>query len=369
MADYKTYEYSVADRFTAVLERLLSWPPEKVNSGWEDILVVEGLAHWSGTNQAARSWVEQWFEHHREPAATDDTGNPVSWRRTGQEFRGQFLTSYCGNWGLPLAAAAYARATGGDRYTDPATRVCDHILANAVRGPEGAILHRAWTPEVWVDTLYYSAAVLARGYELTQNNDYLEEAVTQCRAHTKLLRDGSTGLYFHEWDPRSGRRTANFWSRGNGWIMMSYAEVLDVLPSDHPDYGELVEDFRRLVSALLRLQQSRGLWRIVPEEPDSSLETSGSAMNLVALARGIQSGVLQRYVLAEVERGLRELSTYVIMSEGWDINATKGCLMGSQHPAGVGGWDILKLAAVGEDAYTSGVALKLFALAHELGLV
>jgi rhamnogalacturonyl hydrolase YesR len=80
------------------------------------------------------------------------------------------------------------------------------------------------------------------------------------------------------------------WGRANGWCVMAMAELLDVLPKDHPEYNTILNLFRAQVRGLAACQSSDGLWHQLLDRTDSYLETSASAMFVYAIAHGINQG-------------------------------------------------------------------------------
>lgn len=165
------------------------------------------------------------------------------------------------------------------------------------------------------------------------------------------MRDETTGCFFHE-AHKNGTRTSWHWARGNGWVIMAFTDTLLHCPSDMPGWSEVAKIYRDLSVGLLRNQHSCGLWRIVPENEESHLETSGSVMIATGLAVGIGRGLLDRSVDRAVLRVLSEVSTWI---DG------EGRLLGCQTPAGMGGWETHKLSLMGERTYGSGALLRLLA--------
>jgi unsaturated rhamnogalacturonyl hydrolase len=340
-------------RLLAFRQRVLSFEPARANSGWLDVLVAQGAAR-CGVNledEALLCWAKAWADHH--------TAVPIGQKRDsysglldlGKPSRGIYLNSYCGDWGAPLALTPLHRQHPNPAYLDAITRTADHIMDKAVRAPDGTICHAAGLG-IWVDTLYYTASVLAHAHAVTGTKRYAEEAVRQCLLHAKHLRDERTGLFYHDLDLKTGARTRNFWARGNGWIIMSLVDTLALVPQETEGREQVLATYRSQVEGLLKLQHASGLWRIVPEEPNAHLETSGTTMALCGLAAGLTAGWLPKTRTEPLRRGFAELLTWI---------TGKGQLMGSQHPAGGGGWEAHKLSGIGEDSYTMGAFLRLVA--------
>jgi rhamnogalacturonyl hydrolase YesR len=361
---------SASARIDAFRQRTLRFDPQSLNTGWEDVLIAEGLALFARAfdDDAAGAWVGAWLEHHLGVPIKEEPMYVPSFTKSGDLIRGVKLCDYCGIWGLPLAAASFAaerREEEAKSLVAAVRQVADYILENAARGAKGVIRHGGFTEGIWVDTLYYAAAPLAKAYSLTGEAAYAEEAVRQCLLHAELLRDPSTGLFFHDFDPTSKFRTTGFWSRGNGWVILSFAEVLARVPRELSGHTELSVQFVALAASLLRLRHSTGLWRIIPDNPDSHLETSGSVMIALGLALGIAGGLLDPNTIAVVMETLSELVTWI---ETDPRTGHPGGLMGSEQPAGVGGWEIHKTVPLGESTYTTGLFLKLLATVESLGM-
>jgi rhamnogalacturonyl hydrolase YesR len=304
----------------AVADQCLAREVAELDTGWEDVLVPFGLAlagqAWDDARMLA--WARRWIDHHGEIE----------------------LTQYCGDWG---AASLYAVLDD----VAPAVRIADHICAKSPRLDDGTIMHHGETVRApWVDTLYYTAAPLARVFQASKDERYAVEAVRQCLLHAEHLRDPLTGCFVH--DPTTGW----LWSRGNGWVIMAFADVLRFVPPETAGRDELLALYRELAHGLLRLQHPSGLWRIVPDDDESHLETSGSLMIATGLAVGIAGDLLDRRDTHRVLRTWRECGTWV------DQN---GAVLGCQSPAGLGGWETHKLSAMGERTYGTGSYLRLAA--------
>jgi rhamnogalacturonyl hydrolase YesR len=244
------------------------------------------------------------------------------------------------------------RNAASPRLLEAVRAVADHVCDGSIRVGSGVIAHGHFMRMPWVDTLYYSSAPLARAYEITGEARYAEEAVQQCLLHAEYLRDPLTGVFFHESNTDTGQRCSWFWSRGNGWVIMALADTLQYCPPETPGWRAVLDIYRSLVVGLLRMQHSCGLWRIIPENEESHLETSGAVMIATGISVGIRQGWLDASTAASVHRTWNEVLTW--------INA-EGRLMGCQTPAGPGGWETHKRSMMGERTYGTGTLLRLAA--------
>ena len=96
----------------------------------------------------------------------------------------------------------------------------------------------------------------------------------------------SSGLFKH------ARSAPHFWSRGNGFAALGYAEALTYLPQDHPAWSELLTRHRRHLDALLRRQQPWGTFGELVDVPGAWGELTSTCMVGYALARGLREGWL-----------------------------------------------------------------------------
>lgn len=343
--------------------RVLDLSVARLDSNWEDVLVPYGAAlagaAWGDEPLVtwARSWTERQlaagirvvadFRHHDFP-----------------EMRGILLNDYCGLWGAPLVLSAFADCGARDDYRAAIVQICDYILHHSPRLDGGVIAHGGsefCRRTVWVDTLFYTASVLAAGYRVTGNVAYAVEAVNQCRLHAQWLQDPTTGCFFHDVEPATGRRSSWFWSRGNGWIILALIDTLRSCPRESAGWKDLLYVYRALAAGLLRMQHPCGLWRIVPEREEAHLETSGSTMILAGLAAGVAEGWLDSSTRQQVMTGWHELLNW--------IDPGTGALVGAQSPAGLGGWEVHKLSGMGERTYATGLFLRLAAELKTAGFI
>lgn len=347
----------------AFRDEVVSRDVADLNTGWEDVLLPLGafMAGDALHDEKLLSWATTWLEYHLAGPVGSSIPDGTRTQLSGQRFQGIYLTPYCGEWGV-LSALTEASRIGAQNPELPALirRVADHIIDGSIRIGNGAIAHSEYVLSPWVDTLYYASAPLARAYAATGEDRYATEAVHQALLSSEYLRDATTGLFFHDANVDTGRHTDWFWSRGNGWVIMAFADVLRLTPSTTPGWSELLSIYRSLATGLLRLQHPSGLWRIVPENPESHLETSGTTMIATGLAAGVAAGYLEPSAISSVSRAWNEIITWI---------DADGHLLGSQKPAGPGGWETHKRSVIGETTYGTGSFLRLLAAVKEIGIL
>jgi unsaturated rhamnogalacturonyl hydrolase len=167
------------------------------------------------------------------------------------------------------------------------------ISTGQYRLPDGTLarnrpLHNA----LWLDDLYMSVPALAQMGALTGDRRYFDDAVKQILQFSERMFVKETGLYRHGWIQEMSPHPAFHWGRANGWAVVAMAELLSVLPEDHPGRAAVIAQFQAHARGLAATQSGAGLWHQLLDRNDSYLETSASAMFTYAIARGINRGWL-----------------------------------------------------------------------------
>lgn len=185
---------------------------------------------------------------------------------------------------------ALANARAGVDYVKTEPRNClgtlDHL------GHSG--LRIFYPHSIWVDSLMMYAVLAASWGRRTRDSQLLEFAAIQPLRFASVLQDRAGGLFRHAWRVEARRSIptdATYWLRGNGWVLVAIAAILDELAPDDPHRPELLRVFGRLAEGLRAWQQPDGLWDSLINFPgETHPETSGSALVAYALARAAHRG-------------------------------------------------------------------------------
>jgi len=214
------------------------------------------------------------------------------------------------------------------------------------RTTEGGFWHKAIYPyQMWLDGIYMASPFLAEYAKRFNEPALFDEVAKQILLIAKHTYDPKTGLYFHAWDESKEQQWANkitgqspnFWGRSMGWYMMALVDVLDFLPSDHPQRPEIIKILKNLSKTLLKYQDKQsGLWHQVTDKPKAKgnyLESSCTAMFLYAMTKGANKKYLGQSYLKFSRRtfDLFVKNASRIDADG-TYNITKACAV-----AGLGG--------------------------------
>ncbi|MFV0469386.1 MAG: glycoside hydrolase family 105 protein [Dysgonomonas sp.] len=205
-------------------------------------------------------------------------------------------------------------------YLDYINETRDHLLYSEPRLEDGTIA-RIWPHEntIWADDLFMGIAFLSRMGKMTGDVKYFDDAVNQVLNYHKYLWDDRREIYYHCYHTDNKEHGVAHWSRANGWMVMAQADLLTMLPKDHPKRAALIENFNRQIKGVLQYQGKNGLWYQVLDKTDSYEEITGTAMFVFGIARGVREGWINKDYIYAAEQGLKGMMSK--MSDSGDITA------------------------------------------------
>jgi unsaturated rhamnogalacturonyl hydrolase len=264
------------------------------------------------------------------PTATFDTF-PTSVSGSTYSLRRMLFPQTLDDSGSMCAAMIKADRAGITRLRPWIDNYANWVSTGQFRLPDGTFARNNPMPNsVWLDDLYMSVPCLAQMGKLTGDRRYFDDAAKQILQFHPRMFVPEKNLWMHGWIQEMSPHPAFHWGRANGWAFMATAELLSVLPKDHPDRTRLLDIFKSHAAGLRRVQAPSGLWHQLLDRPDSYEETSSSAMFVFAMARGINLGWLSRTTYAPV------------VLRGWNGLTTKVNSLGQVEGTCIGtglGWD------------------------------
>jgi unsaturated rhamnogalacturonyl hydrolase len=210
-------------------------------------------------------------------------------------LRGTLLPGRLDDAGAMCAAMIKAERNGlGSKSLRPwIDNWVDWVANRQFRLKDGTLARNRPLPNtLWLDDLYMSVPCLAQAGTLTGERRYHDDAARQILQFAERMFVKEKGLFMHAWVQDMEHHPAFHWARANGWAIMAMAELLDVLPQDHPSRADILKLFKAHAAGLTTHQGHAGRWHQLLDRRESYEETSASAMFVFALARGINRGWL-----------------------------------------------------------------------------
>lgn len=196
--------------------------------------------------------------------------------------------------------------TGDIRYKKACMQVRE-AFKDYPRNPDHGFWHGKDRPgEMWVDGVFMGLMFLVRYGKYVEEESYCYgETIRQLSIIFDRCQKDKTGLLYHAysegkkapWASKITGCSPEVWSEGLGWYALILAEVLAVMPEEWVKKSLIKERFVLLADSLLDVQdEGCGLWYQVVDKPGfprNFHDTSGSAMFLYMLKKGMDLGVLQ----------------------------------------------------------------------------
>jgi len=169
----------------------------------------------------------------------------------------------------------------------------------------GGYWHKNIYPwQMWLDGIFMGSTFMVQYAREFNSPEWYDIAATQAKMAFDKTLDPSTGLLRHAWDESREQKWCDPvtgqshypWSRAMGWYSMAILDILDYLPSDHPDRDDLIKILQNTCQALMKVRDEKsGIWYQVLDRgarEGNYLEGSGSAMFIYVFAKGARLGYL-----------------------------------------------------------------------------
>ncbi|MDY3929261.1 MAG: glycoside hydrolase family 88 protein [Clostridia bacterium] len=226
--------------------------------------------------------------------------------------------------------------------------LAEAIDTNIPRFDDGAF-YRGET--MWADDTFMSCPFLVRMGNITGEQKYYDDCLTQIRGFKKRLYMQDKHIFSHIYFTKDRQANGIPWGRGNGWILFTLSELLQCLPEDYYGRKEIQELFVEFAEGIKELQDECGMWHQVLTNPQTYIETSCTAMFILAMSRGLRTGILGEEYRTVVEKAWDGLCREAISAQGdiYGVCKGSGCSYDEKYYA--------ELYAVKNDDHGTGVVL------------
>ena len=273
--------------WTSVADRLIGTPVESYPFNWGEGVQMMGLMRAARATHDTRyvDYAEKWARIYE----TQDVRTLLD---IGPAAPNPTHRGYCGHWSPGSAALYLYEDRPNPEHLKLAENVAGFIETGAERSPDGGLGHWQGSHQLWVDTLYMACPLLSGLGKLQNRPEYIQDAARQIVVHARHLQDEKTGLFYHMWDWQPLTHSEGFWGRGDGWVLMSLADTMEVMNRRDPLYQELTSIARKLATGLESTQDGDGLWHTVLDDPKSYPECSATAMFAYGMLKLVRLRVL-----------------------------------------------------------------------------
>ncbi len=167
----------------------------------------------------------------------------------------------------------------------------------------------------WIDAIQMGLPVFAKMGVLEDDERYFEKMYEMYMYSRN--KEGGNGLFNPE--DNLWWRDADFvppyttpggedeyWSRGNGWVIVALAKVLNIVPEDAPHRDQYINDLKIMAEALVKVQREDGYWNVSLHDENhfGGKELSGTASFVYGMAYGVNNGHLDKEkYLPIIEKG------------------------------------------------------------------
>lgn len=181
-----------------------------------------------------------------------------------------------------------------EKFNEIVDHPIDEVLRFSEEPPEGLFRTDRWS---WADALYMAPPTIALLAKATGDKRYYRFIDSEIRLTYDMLYDREEHLFYRDdtyIDDRTPSGEKVFWSRGNAWVYAGLSRLLEYLPQDYPLRCFYMQLFLEMTEAIVAAQQPDGHWYTSLLDPQHVPvgETSGSALFVSGLARGVQLGIL-----------------------------------------------------------------------------
>ena len=197
------------------------------------------------------------------------------------------------------------------RHPDKKYKIAmDNFIAQLNSHPKtnsGGYWHKNIYPwQMWLDGIFMASTYMANYAGEFNAPQWFDVATSQTKMIYEKTLDPETGLLMHAWDESRSQKWCDTltgkshypWSRATGWYTMAIIDILEYLPTDHPDRDNLISILQRICEALLKVRDpDSGIWYQVLNQggrEGNYLEGSGSAMFTYVFAKGARLGYLDK---------------------------------------------------------------------------
>lgn len=279
-----------------------------VYSGMLRVTQVTGDTNFAGFTARRLQFIQKWRPYFQRSEQQFHLGR-------GNPFAALLEPDSLDDSGSMCAALVRARlGTAGPDLMPQIEVWSDYVLSKQFRLSDGTLARqRPQRESLWADDAYMCIPALAEMGRFTGDRKWFDDAVKQALQLSRYLFVPEKGLHMHGLNLNNPDAPRFYWGRANGWVVLAYCDLLDVLPKDHPGYEPVRARLQTILRGVAEYQDgTTGLWHQMLDRTDSYLETSASAMFVYGIAHAINQGWISPTTYGSIaQAGWNGLSTRI----------------------------------------------------------
>lgn len=199
----------------------------------------------------------------------------------------------------PLPAVLFLAEVNGDseclkiceEYADwcmnKSLRTCNDGFAHVWAGGDDD-----YKNQLWIDTIFMAGIFMLKYGMFAKNEQIIREALKQIDLHIDCLIDPENDLFYHAYHCINKEHLGQHWGRGNGWMVASLVELIDILKNSNFEISKYVEILRKVMNKAFSLKTPDGMLRTLLLVEESYTETTATSLFGYAALKGFQLDVL-----------------------------------------------------------------------------
>jgi len=306
-----------------------TYSPEDASWSWDSGVLMLGIweLYLQTGEKKYRDYVRDWLDYH---------------------IKKGYVIAFNDHVLPALVALKLWQKTGEYEYFKVVQDARDYIFLKASRTNDGGINHMGWISgnQLWVDTLFMITPFLMELGSATNDSQCFDEAVKQFEVFSNHLRDADTGLYRHMYDADTGEvmpPVADYWGRGNAWVVAASGIALGFLPEEHDGYEGILSRFIQQANSMGNLLDSSGRWHTIMNRPDTYLETSAGLITAYGIYKAAQAGLADEDILQIADKAFAGGMNQIV------VDKNEGTLLlGTSYGTSPSTWEMYQYVLKGE---------------------
>ena len=186
------------------------------------------------------------------------------------------------------------QSTGEERFKVILDQMANYLKQHAV-DEQGSLPYRPaqGNKQIHATAIGMICPFLCK-YGFTYNDQNAKSlAIKQILNFCRNGLDTRSGLPYHGYEYKSQTKYGIIgWGQACGWLMLGMVESLIYMDREIAEYDEIKQYFRRMVDKVEAYQREDGLYTWQLPAREGPVDTSATALILLAIARGLENDIL-----------------------------------------------------------------------------